>query len=66
MQSELLQLSNRVRRNSKVTSISMATGIHLKVEEKNEQYHLLKMVRTKGQNGWEFAFPFPNLNLLLP
>lgn len=44
----------------------MATGIHLKVEEKNEQYHLLKMVRTKGQNGWEFAFPFPNLNLLLP
>lgn len=60
MQSGLLQ---DLMKNSEITPISMAPGRYLKVEKNKEQYHLLKM--TKGQNGWEFALPFPNLNLLV-
>lgn len=54
-----------VRKNSNIMAISVATRMHLKVEENKEQHKPLNMVRTEGQNGWKSALPFPNLNLHL-
>lgn len=65
VQSDLLQLRDCVMKNCNITAISVATGMHMKMEGNKEQYKLLNVVKTKGQYGWKSVLPFPNLNVHL-